>query len=73
MYKSDICTIPVNLAGLPAISIPAGLSGGLPVGFQIIGKAFTAPSLLQAAYSAEIAFGFDKVSPLIERRDQDGI
>ncbi|MFA5800880.1 MAG: Asp-tRNA(Asn)/Glu-tRNA(Gln) amidotransferase subunit GatA [Thermoleophilia bacterium] len=73
MYKSDICTIPVNLAGLPAISIPAGLSKGLPVGFQIIGKAFTAPHLLQAAYSAELAFGFDKVSPLIERRDHDGI
>jgi len=73
MYKSDICTIPVNLAGLPAISIPAGLSKGLPVGFQIIGKAFTAPHLLQSAYSAELAFGFDRVSPLIEGRDQDGI
>lgn len=69
MYKSDICTIPVNLAGLPAISIPAGLSEGLPVGLQIIGKAFTAPALLQAAYSAEKAIGFDRVSPLIEGQD----
>ncbi|MBI5870552.1 MAG: Asp-tRNA(Asn)/Glu-tRNA(Gln) amidotransferase subunit GatA [Actinobacteria bacterium] len=69
MYKSDICTIPVNLAGLPAISIPAGLSEGLPVGLQIIGKAFTAPTLLQTAYSAEAAIGFDKVSPLIEGQD----
>ena len=69
MYKSDICTIPVNLAGLPAISIPAGLSEGLPVGLQIIGKAFTAPSLLQTAYSAETAIGFDRVSPLIEGQD----
>ncbi|MHB9111356.1 MAG: Asp-tRNA(Asn)/Glu-tRNA(Gln) amidotransferase subunit GatA [Thermoleophilia bacterium] len=69
MYKSDICTIPVNLAGLPAISIPAGLSQGLPVGLQIIGKAFTAPTLLQTAFSAETAIGFDSVSPLIEGRD----
>lgn len=69
MYKSDICTIPVNLAGLPAISIPAGLSAGLPVGLQIIGRAFTATTLLQAAHSAELAIGFDRVSPLIEGRD----
>lgn len=69
MYLSDICTIPVNLAGLPGISIPAGLVGGLPVGLQIIGKAFAENDLLQAARSAELALGFDKVSPLIEGRD----
>ncbi len=69
MYKSDICTIPVNLAGLPAISIPAGLSAGLPVGLQIIGRAFTATTLLQAAHSAELAIGFNRVSPLIEGQD----
>jgi len=69
MYRSDTCTIPVNLAGLPAISIPAGLSEGMPVGLQLIGKAFTEPSLLQAAYSAENAIGFENVSPLIEGQD----
>lgn len=69
MYLSDICTIPVNLAGLPAISIPAGLSEGLPVGFQIIGKAFDENTLLQAAYGAERAIGFDEVSPMIEAED----
>jgi len=65
MYMSDICTIPVNLAGLPGISIPAGLSAGLPVGLQIIGPAFSENLLLKAARGAELAIGFDKVSPLI--------
>ena len=40
MYMSDILTIPVNLAGLPGMSVPAGLSEGLPVGLQIIGNYF---------------------------------
>ena len=47
MYQSDICTIPVNLAGLPAISIPCGLAGHLPVGFQLMGPAFSENRLLQ--------------------------
>jgi aspartyl-tRNA(Asn)/glutamyl-tRNA(Gln) amidotransferase subunit A len=59
MYMSDICTIPVNLAGLPAISIPCGLSDGLPVGFQLIGPAFSENRLLAAAHALEAAIGFE--------------
>jgi aspartyl-tRNA(Asn)/glutamyl-tRNA(Gln) amidotransferase subunit A len=53
MYLSDISTIPVNLAGLPAISVPCGLSEGLPVGLQIIGKAFDEEKIIKAAYAYE--------------------
>jgi aspartyl-tRNA(Asn)/glutamyl-tRNA(Gln) amidotransferase subunit A len=59
MYLNDYCTVPVPLAGLPAISIPNGLSEGLPVGFQIVGPAFSEPRLLDAAYAVERAVGFD--------------
>jgi aspartyl-tRNA(Asn)/glutamyl-tRNA(Gln) amidotransferase subunit A len=53
MYLSDIATIPVNLAGLPAISLPCGDINGLPVGLQIIGKPFAEETVLQAAYNYE--------------------
>jgi aspartyl-tRNA(Asn)/glutamyl-tRNA(Gln) amidotransferase subunit A len=53
MYLSDIATIPVNLAGLPAISLPCGFSKGLPIGLQIIGEAFAEEKLFQAAYTYE--------------------
>jgi aspartyl-tRNA(Asn)/glutamyl-tRNA(Gln) amidotransferase subunit A len=59
MYLNDYCTVPVPLAGLPAISIPNGLSEGLPVGFQVVGPAFSEPRLLDAAYALEQAIGFD--------------
>ncbi len=59
MYLSDICTIPVNLAGLPAVSIPAGLSGDkLPIGVQIIGNILREDNVLKVAYSLEKAIGF---------------
>jgi aspartyl-tRNA(Asn)/glutamyl-tRNA(Gln) amidotransferase subunit A len=54
MYLSDIYTISVNLAGLPAISVPCGFSkGGLPIGLQLIGRAFEEETLLRAAYAYE--------------------
>jgi len=59
MYLQDFCTIPMSLAGIPAISIPNGLSDGLPVGFQIAGPAFSENRLLEAAYVLEQALGFD--------------
>ena len=60
MYLSDICTIPVNLAGLPAISIPCGLSQGLPVGFQIIGKSLGEETVLSLAYALESEINFKR-------------
>ena len=59
MYASDILTIPVNLAALPGMSIPSGLANGLPVGFQLIGPAFSENRILDAAHALEQAIGFD--------------
>jgi aspartyl-tRNA(Asn)/glutamyl-tRNA(Gln) amidotransferase subunit A len=61
MYLSDYFTVPMPLAGTPAISIPAGLSDGLPVGFQIAGPAFSEAGILEAAYALEQAIGFEGV------------
>jgi aspartyl-tRNA(Asn)/glutamyl-tRNA(Gln) amidotransferase subunit A len=66
MYLNDFFTVPMSLAGIPAISIPAGLAepagGGprLPVGFQIAAPAFAEQKLLEAAYALEQAIGFDQ-------------
>ena len=59
MYLSDYCTVPMSLAGIPAISIPCGLSGGLPVGLQIAGPALSDSALLDAAHALEQAISFD--------------
>jgi aspartyl-tRNA(Asn)/glutamyl-tRNA(Gln) amidotransferase subunit A len=63
MYLNDICTIPVNLAGLPAVSVPCGLADGLPVGMQIIGRAFDETTVLRAAYAYEQATEHHKLRP----------
>jgi aspartyl-tRNA(Asn)/glutamyl-tRNA(Gln) amidotransferase subunit A len=59
MWLNDFCTVPMSLAGIPAISIPSGLSDGLPVGFQLAGPAFSENRMLEVAYAFERAIGFD--------------
>jgi len=59
MYLNDVWTVPMSLAGVPAISIPSGLVDGLPVGFQIAGPAFSENQLLDAAFALEQSIGFD--------------
>jgi aspartyl-tRNA(Asn)/glutamyl-tRNA(Gln) amidotransferase subunit A len=61
MYLSDYYTVPMPLAGIPAISIPCGLSDGLPVGFQIAGPAFSEPRILDAAHALEKSINFTGV------------
>jgi aspartyl-tRNA(Asn)/glutamyl-tRNA(Gln) amidotransferase subunit A len=63
MYLSDVCTIPSSLAGLPSLSIPCGLSDGLPVGLQLTGPAFSENRLLEVAHAVEGAIGFDPRPP----------
>ena len=54
MYLADLCTVSVNIAGLPGISIPCGVdSQGMPIGLQLIGKPFDEESIIQAAYTYE--------------------
>ena len=54
MYLADLCTVSVNIAGLPGISIPCGVNKqGMPIGMQIIGKSFDEETILKTAYAAE--------------------
>jgi aspartyl-tRNA(Asn)/glutamyl-tRNA(Gln) amidotransferase subunit A len=67
MYLNDALTIPVNLTGLPAISVPCGFTaGGLPIGLQLIGRAFDEPALLRVAYA------YEQATPWLERRPNLG-
>jgi aspartyl-tRNA(Asn)/glutamyl-tRNA(Gln) amidotransferase subunit A len=61
MYLSDVLTIPSCMAGLPGLSIPCGLSGGLPVGLQLIGPQFAENTLFRIGHALEQALGFDPV------------
>ncbi|CUH96357.1 Glutamyl-tRNA(Gln) amidotransferase subunit A [Propionispora sp. 2/2-37] len=60
MYVQDICTIPVNLAGVPGISVPCGFAGGLPVGMQIIGKPLDEETIIRVAYTFEQSNDYHK-------------
>jgi aspartyl-tRNA(Asn)/glutamyl-tRNA(Gln) amidotransferase subunit A len=63
MYLSDVCTLPINIAGLPAISVPAGFADGLPIGMQIIGKPFGEETLLKIAHAFQQATDWHKRKP----------
>lgn len=63
MYVNDILTIPVNLAGIPAISIPCGFDNGLPLGLQIIGRPFDEETIYRTAHVFEQATDFHKQKP----------
>ena len=65
MYLADILTIPVNLAGLPGISIPAGFVEGLPVGLQLIGPKYSESTIYQAASAFEATTDYHKQQPII--------
>jgi aspartyl-tRNA(Asn)/glutamyl-tRNA(Gln) amidotransferase subunit A len=65
MYLSDVCTLPINIAGVPAISIPAGFADGLPIGMQIIAKPFAEETILQIAYAYEQATEWQKIRPTL--------
>ncbi len=65
MYLSDVCTLPINIAGVPAISIPAGFADGLPIGMQIIGKPFGEENILKIAHAYQQATDWHKRKPKI--------
>jgi len=66
MYLSDVCTLPINIAGVPAISVPAGFADGLPVGMQIIGKPFDEETILRIAFAYEQATDWHKKRPPLQ-------
>ena len=63
MYLSDVCTLPINIAGIPGLSVPAGFVDGLPVGMQILGKPFSEEVLLRIGYAYEQATEWHKKRP----------
>lgn len=63
LYMNDILTVPVNMAGLPGMSIPCGFHDGMPIGMQLIGKAFDEATLFRAAYAFEQNTEFHKAKP----------
>jgi aspartyl-tRNA(Asn)/glutamyl-tRNA(Gln) amidotransferase subunit A len=67
MYLIDLMTIPVNLAGLPGISVPCGFDGqGLPIGLQIIGNVLREDQVLQVAYAYEQATEWHTQTPTVK-------
>ena len=69
IYMLDVTTIPVNMAGLPGISLPSGFADGLPIGMQLIGRALDEATVLRAAYTFEQATEFHKVYAKLGGKD----
>jgi aspartyl-tRNA(Asn)/glutamyl-tRNA(Gln) amidotransferase subunit A len=66
MYLSDILTIPINLAGIPGISVPCGFNGkGHPIGLQLMADHFEETKLLKVAYNLELAIGRCEKWPML--------
>ena len=70
MYLSDVCTLPINIAGIPGLSVPAGFSDGLPVGMQIIGKPFSEGMLFRIGYAYEQATGWWRQRPGLSKKGE---
>ena len=66
MYQNDICTLPANIAGIPAISIPCGFVDGLPVGMQVMGPAMGEETILQIAYTYQQYTSWHTCRPAID-------
>ncbi len=63
MYLADVCTLPINIAGIPGVSVPAGFVDGLPVGMQVLGKPFDEATVLRVAYAFEQATEWGRERP----------
>ncbi|MFC1978940.1 Asp-tRNA(Asn)/Glu-tRNA(Gln) amidotransferase subunit GatA [Chloroflexota bacterium] len=67
MYLSDICTLPINIAGIPGLSVPSGFVDGLPVGLQILGRSFDEKTILRIGHAYEQATDWHTVKPLLKQ------
>ena len=65
MYLNDVCTVPVNIAGLPGMSIPCGFEAGLPIGLQVIAKPFDEATMLKTGYAYQQATDWHKRRPAL--------
>ena len=63
MYLADIFTVPANLAGLPALSLPCGLASGLPVGLQLVGRPFEEETLLRLGAALQATTSHHELAP----------
>ncbi|MFH1486140.1 MAG: amidase family protein, partial [Chloroflexota bacterium] len=64
-YLSDVCTLPVNIAGIPGLTVPAGFADGLPVGMQVLGKPFAEETLLRIGYAYQQATDWHRRRPAL--------